>query len=264
MTPKEAGQAFLAEVLAQVPEDRRSAVQEALTASEQALATLGAGVLRQSDYSRRMDEATAAQRQADATRAQADAFRAELDQWYTTNKPKLDEYDRLRAGGGGNPTPPTDPTPPAGTYLTREQFEDDLRQREAAVAGAIVNVPVLALKHFQTFNEVLDVHGLMKDPDIRTVGLDGVYQKVYGPKLAEKAKAAEDARIEAEVQRRYQERLAANPRMPYPTTPREPSPLDRLEQVKPGEPPAPVGDVVDLAVQQYNEALAREYGTARA
>lgn len=250
MTAKEAGQAFLAEVLAQVPEDRRAAVQEAMT--EGALTALGAGALRQSDYSRQSDEVRTQLTEAQTTLAQANAFKGELDTWYETHKAQLEEYQVLKG------TKPESEKPAiTGTAFTREQYEADIREREAAVAGAIATVPVLALKHFQTFNEVLDVPALLKDAQIRELGLPGVYQKVYGPKLAEKAKAAEDARIEAEVVKRTNERLAANPRFPYPTSPREPSPLDRLETpLKPGETPSPVGDVVDAAVAAYNQLQA--------
>lgn len=254
MGAKETGQAFLAEVLAHVPEDRRAAVQEALTGSEQALTTLGAGVLRQSDYSRQMDTVAQAKRDADATMAQANVFKGELDGWFEEHKAELEEYARMK----GNPNPPADkPAITGGGGITAEQLAEEFAKREAGYAGAMVNIQGLTLKHFQTFSEVLDVPTLMKDPQIRELGLDGVYQKVHGPRLAEKAKAAEDARIEAEVTKRTNERLAQNPRFPYPTSPREPSPLDRLENPpKPGETPTPIGDVVDRAVAEYNQLQA--------
>lgn len=260
MGAKESGLAFLDEVLAHIPEDGRAGVRERFLASDQALTTLGAGALRQSDYSRQSDEARTVKTAADEALAQANAFKAELDQWFVTHKAELDEYQRIKG------QPPADPDKDkgiVGNVFTREQYEEDIKAREAAVAGALVHVPVLALKHFQTFGEVLDLHALMKDPDVRTVGLDGVYQKVHGPRLAEKAKAAEDARIEAEVNKRLTEKMATSiQRFPYPTSQREPSPLDRLESLGKGEAPPPQGDVVDAAVAAYNELVASRHATA--
>jgi hypothetical protein len=237
MTPKDAGQQFLAELLAQIPEDRRAAVQETLSASEAALNTLGAATLRQSEFSRRMDE-------ADQIVAQTTAYKGELDAWYAANKAKVEAAERTPT------TPITTPTTPT-TGWTKEDYEADIAQREATYAGAAVAVPDLMFDHFQAFNEKLNVAALMKDPEMRTLGLAGVYQKVYGPKLAEKAKAAEEARINTEVEKRTAERMAATRSMPYPVNGREPHFLDALDPSikKPADATAPqTPDVVDAAV----------------
>lgn len=258
---KEAGERFLAELLAHVPADRQAEVREALAPTVE---VLGAGALRQSDYSRAMDEA----RQA-AERAQA--WHQELDAWYAQNAAKLTANPTTT-----QPTPAANPTLTTGSPIqspatavagmTREEIAAMLAEREQAAVAAIVHTNQLSGKHYATFKEPLDIAKLMADPDMPKMGLLGVYDKHYKAKYDELAKQAEDARIEAEVQKR----LAASRSsvMPYPVAGREPSPLDALEQAianppdptKPVTAPAGSQHVIDAAVAAYEAAQLRHYG----
>lgn len=254
MNAKEAGEKFLAELLAQVPADQQAQVREALAPTVE---TLGAGALRQSDYSRAMDEVR-------QTQAQTEAWKQELDGWYAQNQARLT----------AQPTPTTTAAPittaspiqsPANV-LTREDLTRELAGREQAAIAAIVHTNELSGRHYATFKEPLNIQALMADPDISKLGLPGVYDKHYKAKYDELAKKAEETRIEAEVQKRLTAQRPSH--MPYPTGPREPSALDRLEQslLNPPDPSkpvqAPVGSqhVVDAAVAEYEAALARTYG----
>lgn len=271
MNAKEAGQKFLDELLAHVPADKQATVREALTATDAGIEALGAATLRQSDYSRQMD-------QIRAQKADNDAYHQTLQQWWDANSGAVTEYERLRAQLGSQPTPaaPTPATQPAiqsptapaqGDYLRKEDFQREMALREQAVVQALVDTPTLIARHMHTFNEVLDARALMADPEIGKLGLQGVYDKVYGPKLAEKAKVAEDARIQQLVDARLSEERKRSPH-PYPVNGRETSLLDSLRPAAAapngttpvGGTPTPVMDVVDDAVAAYHELQAQRGG----
>lgn len=253
MSAKDTGATFLEQLLAQVPEDRQAAVREAL-ASDSVLTELGAAVLRQSDYSRNQDE--------------IQRYKAQLDAWFAENKALLDRALQTPA----TPATPSASSAPAiqspATGLTREDLLAELQQREQAAIAAIVTTNQLSTKHYATFQEVLDIAGLMRDPQINDLGLMGVYDKHYKPKYDELAQQAETARIEAEVKKRLDEERRKHPHMPYPVNSHEPSPLDAITRAlaEPHDPSKPVplntgGDVLDLAVADYTAALSRRHGT---
>jgi hypothetical protein len=251
MSAKEAGQAFLDSLLAHVPAEQQAGVRAAFEANEAALNELGAGTLRQSDYSRSKDEVA--------------AYKGQLDTWFTENQA------RLNAAATAPATPQTPSpiqSPTSTTPFTREDYLKDVQVREQAALQAIVTTNQLTAKHYATFQEVLDIPALMKDPQINEIGLLGVYDKHYKPKLDVLAQAAEDKRIQGLVDARLVEERKRFTQMPYPVNGREPSPLDAIEKAlaNPPDPTkpvqAPVGsvDVVDLAVQQYNAAQAASMG----
>ena len=109
---------FLADVLKNVPEDKKQVVEEAL-GMEAVSKELGEGYSRQSDYSRKMDELRTARDQAQQEIVQqqgvVDAERARYTEWYegankdyTTAVDQLnaykEEYGDLEAGEGKEPT----------------------------------------------------------------------------------------------------------------------------------------------------------------
>lgn len=270
MNAQEAGRAFLAEVLALIPEDQQAAARAALEASTQALETLGAGYLRQSEFSRQMDQLRGEQQRLEQ-------WRGELDSWWNDHKTKLEEYERIKAGGGnpnpnpnpnpGNPNPSPSPSP--GTF-SREDFLRELEAREAAAVGAIVTTNMLSAKHFKEFGEVLDVGALLRDPRIKDLGLQGVYEATFKERYEQRAKEAEDKRINELVQARLLEERKKAP-LPYPVSGREPHFLDALETkqgvppadpAKPGETPTPAMSVVDAAVAEFHRLQAERMGGA--
>lgn len=253
MSARETGQTFLEQLLAHVPEDKRDAAREALGGSEALLTELGAATIRQSDYSRNMNDVA--------------AYKQQLDAWFAENQAALTEAARLKAEHVAAPTPAAPIQSPAAG-LTREDLAKELEAVQRAGVAAIVHTTELASRHMKTFNEVLNIQALMADPDINKLGLLGVYDKHYKPKLDELASQAEQARIEAEVQKRLADERKRFTQMPYPVNGREPSPLDALEAAvanppdptKPVQAPVASHAVVDEAVAQYNAAMARALG----
>ncbi len=228
----EVGQQYMADLLALAPEEKRAELKEFYEseAGRPILETLGDGYLRQQDYSKNMDGVK--------------KYKADLDAWYEGNKAQLEEAAKRK----------TDPTPPKATegLLTRDDFkkalDDELATRESAYANFSFTTSRMALRHFRDFGEELDLEALAKDPDVKSVGLVGVYDKLYGPKLKEKAAKAEEKRINDIVATRVaEERKKDLSRPPYPTgSPNDVSPLDALEH--PPEKPQ-TATVEDMAVE---------------
>lgn len=254
-TPKEKGQAFLADVLAHLPAEKQAEVKAAFEASEKAVEAMGTGALRQSDYSKNMDEAR-------GKLLEANGFKAQLDEWYLANEPKLVEYETLKAATG-TPAVPATPATPATVGLTQKQLDEALAAASAQAFSAIIHTNELSARHLNTFKEVLDIQALMKDPEIGKIGLLGAYEKAYKPRYEEIAKQADAARIKTLVDAALVEERKKIASHPYPVSGREPSPLDRLENpvaAKPGDAPAIPVNVVDAAVEQYNQLQAARLG----
>lgn len=233
MTPAESGQAFLNDVLAGIPEDKRGAIAATLEDAPELIAAIGAGALRQADYSRSMDRVK--------------TIETEQKTWWEANQP-LVELGQKAKTAGFDPTKPgvTPPALPDNVVL-----RDDLDQRERDYAALTTWMTTTGMKHFQDFGEVIDFSTLMRDPRVKEVGLKGVYDAIAQPKYQEKAKAA----TEAEILRRVDEGVAQrvktlhNPNAPTSPLPQG-SPLDAL---------APVdtkGGNVDEFVDAYHAAVA--------
>ncbi len=207
------GKAFLADLLARVPEEHRASVEAGLVASEEAVALLGDGTMRQSEFSRELNRLQEVERQQTA--------------WYATNKAALEAATR----GGADPGTPA-PTP-APDLVSRAEMQKTLDQREEGVATYMAATTGLVMKHYKEFGETLDVTELLGDPEVRKIGILGVYDRKFAPKYAEKAKAATDAHIAAEVAKGVAEaRKTFTSAPPYPVGPTDLSPLDVLEPNK--------------------------------
>src|SRR5688572_17814965 len=210
MTPEEAGQQFLEQVLAHVPDDQRDAARAALLASKEALQEVGNGVLRQSDYSRNMNAVS--------------EYKSQLDTWFEENKALITRAATTPASPAVTP-----PAEPNANFLTRDDMVKELQTREQAAIAAIVTTNELGARHYAAFQEPLDIRGLMADPDISKLGLQGVYDKVHGSRHAERAKQAEQARIDKLVNEKLAEERKRFTAHPYPVTGRESSALDAIE-----------------------------------
>lgn len=118
-TSQDAARTFLAGVLAKLPESQRAQAEAVFNHAEAAAALdeIGAGVLRQSDYSRSMDAARAESERATALYNQN-------KQWWDANSAEVAEAARLReelaSRETATPTPPADNgRPPADAPSTR-------------------------------------------------------------------------------------------------------------------------------------------------
>lgn len=264
-----AGKTFLAGVLAKLPEGLRG---EATKVFEDATlqAEIGTGVLAQSELSRQLDDLRTKTDELNTKKTELDereqsltAWHEQLTGWHATNKTALDEYNRLKKegklpGGGGNPDPNANRSVAEGT-LTEEKLAEQIKMQNAAFLGFEVDRSRILREHFQRFNEIVDVEPLLRHPQIKEVGLVGVYELVHADRLK---KHKEDAEKAAEERIRADERqkvLAANQQMPYPTPTGvgSGSPLDALEANK-KEP------VVDAAVTEYNRLQQQRHAGAAA
>lgn len=276
MGAKESGQAFLAGALAKLPAELQAQAKAIFESPEatDAIVTIGDGALARGDYSKQMDALRAREQALTERETAATTLYEQNTAWYETHKQALEEYTTLKpawdawqADGGkptGTPTTPTTTTPPTtppatgkgdDMGLTEEQITKLIAEQVNAAAVDAVGISAWASKraveHFQTFGEVLPVDEIVATTiEARSKGhtatLDQTYQSRYGERLKEKQVAAENARIETEVQRRLaEERAKAGPALPFPTR-TEASPLDVI-----GTQTNPADYSVDAAVAHY-------------
>lgn len=227
--------AFLTGILAHVPEAERGKAETELEALEK-------GTLRQEDYSKLANEATAAKQKFD------DLYTKNTE-WYESRQADLAELDTLRAAPKPTPAVP-DPTkpvvPPSG--FTKEEVLKLFDTTERGAVAFIAEANALTLKHFKEFGDILNVSDLLTDKRVQQIGLQGVYADRFKEQIAAKVKAADDARAETLRKEGYEKARAelANSRHPYPVVGNEPSALDGIEAARAGEKPA-VKSVDDMA-----------------
>lgn len=257
---QESGQAFLASVIAKLPAELQAAAKEIFGKPEakDAIVLVGDGALARTDYSKQMDELTARQRDLDTKLAN-------LDNWFSDNKAALDEYvvikpeyDTLKAAGGGKGLEKKEPE----VVDPRKVAEEVLAQNGRDYVQLSAWIAAKSVEHLHAFNEPLDVLALVNDPRLgkpvqgqpgRVVSLPDLYQEKYGGRIAEKTKAAEDARIKAEVDKQVQAELAKRTTQPFPLrSDPQPSVLDTL-----GDAPK---HTLDSAVAFYDQ-LQQARGT---
>lgn len=231
--PVDAGKSFIEQALARIPEDRRAAAAAAaatLLADEAFVGGIGEVGLNRADYSREMNRLK--------------DIETQQTEWYTANQAVLEKARKA----GITPTssePALDPDDPSRKPVAGVTLDDVTKlmdQREAGVVPFVGAVATLAIKHYQTFGEVLDTDAILRDATKRNVPLDAAYQTAHGERLKTKAAEAENARIDAIVATRLTE-ARRNERSRPPDTVAGGSPLDALDPV--GKPGVGVDDLVD-------------------
>lgn len=228
--------------------DGRPKLKSALEAIEEAerkplLEELGAGFLRQSDYSRKMDEV---KKESEAEKAANATHKAQLDIWFAHNEPKLKqatidaqraqeleaEVERLKSGGAAPEV--------TAASLKLDQFakKDDLQaairnevQKAAGIQFEATSALVrLAGEHSMKFKEVLDPVTLRAHA-VKTGKLDiaEAYKDLFADKLKkfdEDAEKQKEADLEARVREKIMKETGG--RMPYPMPTDEPGVLSGL------------------------------------
>lgn len=234
--PGEAGLAFLADVLGKIPEDRRTAVQTLIDTNPELVEAIGAGTLRQQEFSRGMDQIKRVEQEQQA--------------WYTTSQDLLALGQKAKEAGFD----PTKPTTPASALPENVLRRDDLDQREAGYAQFVMETNFLQASHLREFGEPINLADLARDPRVKDLGLRGVYEATVAPKRDERRKQETDA----EVTRRVNEGVAAalkaqgHPAYPSNNAPTPGSPLDALQPV------AASGGDVDSYVDAYHALVAAQ------
>lgn len=257
----ESGSSFLTGALAKLTAEQQAQVKAIFDAPEarEALITIGDGVLARSDYSKHMDELKTKET---GLQAKYD----ELTDWYEKNQSALQdyvqikpEYDRLKvSGAGGTPPPKKDDPPPMDPRAAAREVLTELGQDYLQVSAWL---SAKTATHFATFQEPLDTMALISHPKLgkpvagqpgRVFSLNDVYQEQFGDRLTQKAKEAEDKRIQQLVDAKLAEERAklGSTTLPFPLRP-DASVLDVLQtQTDPAQ------FSVDAAVAEYQRLVA--------
>lgn len=235
MGAKDSGLAFLQEVLSRIPDDRRESVQSLLETTPELVESIGAGVLRQDEFSRQMDRLKTVE--------------AEQNTWWTQHK-ELAEVGQKAKSAGFDPSKAAFSPGPSTPVLP-----DDVVRRDEATravqeqAGFALHLATLQGKHLHEFGEPLDFVELAKDPRVKEIGLMGVYEAIAAPKRAAKQQAEQDRIVNERVEAGVREKLKTVSHPGYPSSkPPAGSPLDALE-------PTPSGVGVDDLVDEYNRLV---------
>lgn len=252
----DAGKTFLAGVLAKISDPEKRAQAEAALADDAALEVLGSGALAQSDINRRYDE----------LKAKEDALTEDytrLNDWYATNKTKLEEYDTLKK----NPPDPNKPRDPqdkpidTSKFIDQDTFSKTMNEQQMQAANYLGLQNALTLQHYDRFKEVIDTRDLLADKNLgkqkadgSIYGLKDAYQTKYADKLTEYEKQQESSRINKLVEERLaEERKNSQSTQPFPLK-AAPSALDLLEPDSKEKP----GDFTpDRAAAFYNELVSK-------
>lgn len=250
----ETGQAYLQQVLSKLPEAQRPAAEAIFldAQAQAALTELGAGVLRQQDYSRNLDAIALEKKAAQDLYLQNKA-------WYDQNKADLEslpqllaETERLRAlEGRPNPAPAAPPqTPQTPNAVSADDLQGIIRES----LGLHAVIPTLIASHQVRFGEVLSEEqmiGLIQQAQQGQRSLKAQYAITFGEKLQAKSaeeEAAKVKKIQDEAIASYQR---ANPNMPYPVRPSGTSPLDFVKS-----PIDPASLTPEALAAEYNALVA--------
>lgn len=266
---------FLQSVLGKITDPGQRTAAEAIFANQDVLQLLDDGVAGQSEIDRQLQDLRAKTEAAEQQKADLDEREGKLKTWHEnltawrTQNQELVEVGVAAKKAGWKPGDPPPKTggngdghgnPPEGT-VTEEILKTALQNMEASVLGYDVEKTALMKQHYDTFGTFLDVTPLIKHPQMRELGLVGVYNLVHKEALEAKAKerqAAHDKKIADEAVAKF--RAEQSTQLPYPITSSGPgsgSPLDGLNaKVDPN-----AGSLVDRAAQEYQRLQAGRQAT---
>lgn len=203
---------------------RKATVLEALSADPVAK-VLGDGVLRQSDYSRNMDDLRKRQEEFEKSKTQTD----QIVSWYNSNfddikqLPELKaEIARLKADGGGADDGGVDPT----KFVPRDQYQRDLEAQSNALLNVVEDLAVVQGSNWETFGKPLlksEVAELKKFALDNKLRLTDAYDKWVAPRIEEKRSKDVEARIAAAREEGRREGASHQP--PVDNAPKETAPV---------------------------------------
>jgi hypothetical protein len=270
----EDGQAFLAGVLAKLPEEKRAQAKAIFDAAEakDAILLVGDGALARSDYSKHMVAIKTQDEELKAKLAAATSLYEKNDAWYKANAAALQEYptlkievERLKAGGGDDDDPDKGKKPVPLDKKTIEEtiatlLDTQLSERERGYVDVVAFMQDTGGSHLKMFGELPSMRELTSNPKLgkpilgqpgRVFSLQDAYNEKYGSQVQAKQKEAHDKEIEAEVQKRLGEERAKNGGQPFPLRGQAPSVLDVLD-TKEGA----AAHTLDTAVAAYESLQA--------
>jgi len=249
---RKAGQAYLAELLALVPEDKRGSIKEVLESESEAVYDfLGNGVNRQSDYSRAMDKLREDQKVVESDASKARQVYEDNIRWKAAEQVKvqkvLEENARMRKqladdlddddGGNGAGLPNGfDPS----KFISKEDADKLMAEKLANVERDGLSVmsamTKLGGRHIKEFGEVLDPDELIKVAQDNGVNLVQAYDIHVSEIREERRQKAHEEELE-KVRKESREATLAEVRqqgsnLPYPIDNSEPSIIDQLKADK--------------------------------
>lgn len=231
-------EAFLADIVSRIPEDRRGTVEE-IFGLDDVRTELQRGYSRQSDYSRNMDALRREREEFEAVVAEANANIEGWQQWYEEKQQEIESM--------GNRHGVEDQVP---LGVSREDFEAELARRDQLAIAYADMLTDIKLEHRTKFNERLDTGAVVKLAMEQRVPLNVAYEQYIRPREDERRKKdMEDqlAKAREEGAREY----ATKHRLPIASGPVEPHPLDMAPKVATGS-----RDRVAAAVAAFNNAAS--------
>lgn len=233
----ESGRAFIDQVLAKIPEDKRAAAKALFDdpGAKDAVTLVGDGALARTDYSKSMD--TVAKQKADL-----DAKLANLNEWFTDNEAALKEYTTIKPEYDKLKTTGEKPKPDE-TIDPRKVAEQVLSEQGRDYLAATAWLNDRARAHERMFpGETFDSLAMLNDPRLgkpvsgqpgRIVSLPDLYEEKYGEKVRAKQKEDSDRKFNDEVTKRVTEEIAKRQSQPFPLrSDASPSVLDHLSDDK--------------------------------
>lgn len=238
-------EAFLADVLSHVPDERRAVVEEALAGD--ARTELERGYRRQSEFSREMDRIRQREQELDATLTEANERVSGWQQWYDQASQEYDDMKRRVAltsvedEDGGIP-----PQPQHG--LTKEELAQELAARDRmAIAFADVLTDI-KIEHKERFHEKLDTQKLTDYALKRGLPIDAAYKEFVAPREEEIRKKETEEMVARAREEGAREALTKH-RLPVVSGPMESHPLDLAPSAK-----TTSNDRIAAAIARWNNA----------
>jgi hypothetical protein len=207
---KEAGQEYLKQVIALIPEAQRQVVQEALSA-DTAVEALG------SPFHEAETRAEQAIAEAAKIKGEVGAYKQNLDKWYTDTqgtfgKQQAELEAKLKAATTAAANPDLDAPKLPANLVTKEdltkQVADMIAASERGGMGAIAYFTTLGVNHFNKFGEALDVNQLVANATQAGKTVPAYYQEMIAPRLAEMEKKSA-AEAEAKIRKDEREKVQA-------------------------------------------------------
>jgi hypothetical protein len=219
MAKKDSGfDAFLAEVVAALPEgEKRTTFEEAIK-NDTVQSKLREGFLARSDYSRSMDALRAEREEFDSVVTETNERIAGWQQWYEEAKAEVAGSKK----GADDDALDLGPTPPG---VTPEQLAKILADRDKMAIKFASVLTDLQYDYRSKFGEKLDSDALIAYATRRGVPIDVAYNELTAPKERERAEKDVEARIKAARDEAVKEFASAN-KLPTASRPSEPHPLD--------------------------------------
>lgn len=222
---KDAAKEFLAGIFAKIPEDKRQSIQEVLEVDD-VLDIVGDGVLRQSEFSRRMDELSNKLKEADGK------YSANVE-WYEANKDALEtalaaqeKLAALEAGGGNGNGGGT--SPDLSGYVKQDDIAKLIAARETQALGLMSVMNNITAKHSHEFKEPLDTLPVIKLAQEQGLDYVTAYDRMVAPRREERVKKEQEDALKAAKEEGRQAAIREFNSVPYPVGNEEPSTLAGL------------------------------------